>query len=123
MPDPRQDFGDSGEDLAAAFLEREGLRVIERKVNTAFGEIDLVCEDGEEIVFVEVKTRSSEEYGFPEEAITPLKFRHLVAAAEALLTEHGWERRWWRLDVVAIRLLPGGGPEIVHLKAIDRPAG
>lgn len=121
--DARKEFGDAGENLAASFLSRAGMRVLDRQVRTAFGEVDLVCEDGDEIVFVEVKTRRSDEFGYPEEAVTPSKFRHMAASAEAVLSEHGWEKRFWRLDVVAIRLLPGEDPEIVHLKAIDRPYG
>jgi len=123
MVDPRKEFGDAGEDLAASFLVRGGMRVLDRQVRTAFGEVDLVCEDGDEVVFVEVKTRQSDEFGYPEEAVTPAKFRHMVASAEAVLSERGWEARFWRLDVVAIRLLPGADPEVVHLKAVDRPYG
>jgi putative endonuclease len=123
MADARREFGNAGEDLAASFLVRGGMRVLDRQARTAFGEADLVCEDGDEVVFVEVKARQSDGYGYPEEAITPTKFRHMVAVAEALLSERGWERRYWRLDVVAIRLVSGADPEIVHLKAIDRPYG
>lgn len=121
--DPRKAFGDAGEDLAAAHLARAGMRILDRQVRTAFGEIDLVAEDMDEIVFVEVKTRQSDEFGYPEESITPAKFRHLVASSEAILSAQGWERRLWRLDVVAIRLIPGQDPEIVHLKAVDGPYG
>lgn len=119
--DARRAFGDAGEDLAAAHLAGLGLRVLDRQVRTAFGEVDLVCEDGDELVFVEVKTRQSDEFGYPEASVTPAKFRHMVASAEAVLSARGWEARFWRLDVVAIRLLPGTEPEIVHLKAVDTP--
>jgi len=121
--DARKEFGDAGEDLAASYLVQGGMRVLDRQVKTAFGEVDLVCEDKGEIVFVEVKTRQSNEFGYPEEAITPSKFRHMAASAEAVLSERGWENRFWRIDVVAIRLLTDSRPEIVHLKAIDRPYG
>lgn len=112
-----------GRTLRRPFWYAGGMRVLDRQVRTAFGEVDLVCEDGDEVVFVEVKTRRSDEFGYPEEAVTPAKFRHMVASAEAVLSERGWEARFWRLDVVAIRLLPGADPEIVHLKAVDRPYG
>jgi putative endonuclease len=121
--DARREFGDAGENLAASFLVSSGMRLLDRNVNTPFGEVDLLCEDGDEIVFAEVKTRQSDEYGYPEESITPGKFRHMSASAESVLSERGWENRFWRLDVVAIRMLPGKEPEIVHLKAIDRPHG
>lgn len=121
--DPRRAFGNEGEALAADALARAGMRVIERQTRTPFGEIDLVCEDGEELVFAEVKARHGDEFGYPEEAITPSKFRRMALSAEALLSERGWERRAWRIDVVAIRLRPGAEPEIVHLRAVDTPHG
>lgn len=123
MVDPRRAFGNSGEDLAAAFLERNGMTVLERNVDTFAGEADIVAEDGEEIVFVEVKTRQSGEFGWPEESITPPKFRRMQLTAEAILEERGWEKRFWRLDVIAIRIVDGLDPEIVHLKAVDKPYG
>ncbi|MEI6511401.1 MAG: YraN family protein [Candidatus Uhrbacteria bacterium] len=123
MIDPRRAFGNSGEDLAAAFLEKLGLSVLERNVVTFAGEADIVAEDKDEIVFVEVKTRQSDEFGWPEESITPPKFRRMQLTAEAILAERGWENRFWRLDVIAIRIVEGGDPEIVHLKAVDKPYG
>ncbi|NBS41256.1 YraN family protein [bacterium] len=123
MTDPRRAFGDAGETLAASFLARAGFSILDRQVRTPFGEIDLVCEDGDELVFAEVKTRQSDEFGYPEEAITPAKFRHMVASAEAFLAARGWENRLWRIDVLAIRVLSGADPEIVHLKAVDGPHG
>ena len=123
MIDPRRAFGNSGEDLAAAFLEKLGLYVLERNVVTFAGEADIVAEDKDEIVFVEVKTRQSDEFGWPEESITPPKFRRMQLTAEAILAERGWENRFWRLDVIAIRIVDGADPEIVHLKAVDKPYG
>ena len=123
MTDPRRAFGDSGEDLAAAFLERAGMTVLDRNVRTAVGEADIVAEETGEIVFVEVKTRQSDEFGWPEESITPTKFRHMQLTAEAILSERGWESRFWRLDVIAIRIPDGGEPEIVHLRNVDKPYG
>ena len=123
VTDPRRVFGDAGEELAATFLVTAGFRILDRQARTPFGEIDLVCEDEDEIVFVEVKTRASDEFGYPEEAITPAKFRHMVASAEAFLAGCGWETRLWRIDVLAIRVIPGMDSEITHLKAIDAPFG
>ncbi len=122
--DSRKQFGDAGESLAAAFLEEKGFRILERQVRTPpFGEIDLVCEDGDELVFAEVKTRQSDEFGYPEESVTPAKFRHMRASAQAFLATRGWEDRFWRIDVIAIRIFFGKDPEIVHLKSVDTPFG
>lgn len=123
MIDPRRAFGNAGEDLAATFLERLGLTVLDRNVSTFAGEADILAEDGEEIVFVEVKTRQGGEFGWPEESITPPKFRRMRLTAETILEKRGWEGRFWRLDVIAIRMVDGADPEIVHLKAVDKPYG
>lgn len=122
--DARRQFGDAGEGLAAAFLKGKGFRILERQVRTPpFGEIDLVCEDGDELVFAEVKTRQSDEFGYPEESVTRAKFRHMRSSAEAFLSARGWEDRFWRIDVIAIRIFLGRDPEIVHLKAVDTAFG
>ena len=66
----RRRQGKIGEDLAAKYLERNGLRIIERNYRFERGEIDLIAEEGEELVFVEVKTRRSNAFGAPEDAVT-----------------------------------------------------
>lgn len=121
--DERRVFGTRGESRAAIFLKQKGLRIIGSQVRTKYGEIDLVCFDGNDVVFVEVKTRRSLGYGYPEEAITPAKFRHMARAAEAFMTEKKWEQRPFRLDVVAIRELEGKEPEFTHFQAVDSACG
>jgi len=123
MPDERRIFGTRGESRAAVFLRQKGMQIIGSQVRTPYGEIDLVCLDGGEVVFVEVKTRRTEGYGYPEEAITPAKFRHMARAAEAYLAEKKWEHRPFRLDVVALQELEGKDPEIVHFSSIDSASG
>lgn len=123
MADRRRAFGDSGEDLAVAFLERIGMTILDRNAETFAGEADIVAEEKDEIVFVEVKTRQVDSFGWPEESITPAKFRRMRLTAEAILSERGWEDRFWRLDVIAIRVLDGSDPEITHLRAVDKPYG
>ena len=123
MTDARRQFGTAGEHVAASYLERKGMRVIARAFRTRFGEIDLVCEDGEELVFVEVKTRRSVQYGLPEEAITREKYATMVRCAEAYLQTKTAEQRPWRLDVVAVRVNvePSQPCEITHFAAVDSP--
>ena len=119
MPDARRLFGTAQEKLAAEFLERKGMRVLRRQYQNHFGEIDLICEDGSELVFVEVKARRSETYGYPEEAVTRNKIRHIMQTADIYLQEEKIVDRPWRVDVVAIRYLDGKEPEIIHFPAID----
>ncbi|MEK7094884.1 MAG: YraN family protein, partial [Patescibacteria group bacterium] len=80
-------------------------------------EIDLVMKDGDCIVFVEVKTRRTRNSGYPEESVTPVKKAHIARGAEAWTDENRYSGPW-RADVVAISLLEGEEPEIVHFVGI-----
>ena len=94
--------GDQGEDLAEQFLVERGLVLIDRNVATRGGELDLVMRDGQWLVFVEVKARFGLEFGYPEEALTKEKQRHLRSAVFCYLKDHGGFSQPWRLDVVSI---------------------
>jgi len=94
--------GAPAEGLAAAFLEHEGLRIVERNYRCRFGEIDLVARSGPVLVFVEVRARSSEDFGGAAGSITGAKRRRLVAAARHYLASHRVERAC-RFDVVLVR--------------------
>jgi putative endonuclease len=116
----RQLTGARGEKLAAAFLERKGYVIESRNFKRLHAEIDLVCRDkhpeggGEpELVFVEVKTRTSGDYGDPVDAVSPRKITHMLRAAEIYLFEHDLEDVLCRFDVIAIRL-GGASPAIEH---------
>jgi len=97
-----QVFGKWGEDCAASYLEKKGAIIIARNVRTPAGEIDLIVLDREMVVFVEVKTRSTQVGVYPEEAITEEKLDHMIASAECYLDEHPEFPDNWRLDVIAI---------------------
>ena len=73
MPARHLTTGQTGEDLAAAFLTEKGMRVVERNFRCAAGEIDLICRSGELLIFVEVKTRSGTVFGTPGEAVNRAK--------------------------------------------------
>lgn len=101
--------------MAADFLARRGYTVLAHNLRTPHGEIDLLARQGETLVFVEVKTRSTLTFGYPEEAITAAKRAHLLAAAEAWLAEHPEWQGNWRIDVIAIyRPDPTQPPHIEH---------
>lgn len=110
------DIGDHGEEVAARHLEERGYRILERNYRSAHKEVDLVCVDAEneeEIVFVEVKTRSGMTFGAPEASITEEKRQSLIEGARAYLHEHEVEGAPARFDVVAV-MLGDGSPEISH---------
>lgn len=100
----RRNQGKAGEDLAAKYLEQNGLKILERNYRFDHGEIDLIAEEGEELVFVEVKTRRSKIFGSPEEAVTEKKQEKVYAVADGYLFERDIDNRPCRFDVVAIEL-------------------
>lgn len=95
-------LGDRGERVAAKFLKRKGYRILARQSRSRIGEIDLIAQDGEVIVFVEVKTRSSANAGHPAEAITFTKRKQLTRAALAWLKRRRLFEHHSRFDVIAI---------------------
>ena len=110
----RQRIGAWGERLAEKYLLDRGFELIERNYRTRYGEVDLVMRQADLLVFVEVKTRSNDTFGFPEDSVTPLKQEHLLLAAEQYLDDHPELPENWRVDVVAILGKPGATPpEIV----------
>ncbi|MDR3576352.1 MAG: YraN family protein [Anaerolineaceae bacterium] len=109
-----QTIGGWGEKLAAAYLIEKGCSLIDTNVRTPYGEIDIIVLNEITLVFVEVKTRTSPNFGFPEGAITSRKRSHLSASAEYYLQEHSEIQNGWRIDVIAIRGKPGDpDPEII----------
>lgn len=118
----REKRGRKGEETAARFLARCGWKIIARNVRAGHGEIDLVAEDGETLVFVEVKTGSTAAFGRPEEWVTPAKQRALVRAALRYLAEQGLADRPCRFDVVAVERR-GASITVRHWKDAFRPEG
>ena len=98
----RQTLGRSGEDLAVAELERLGYAVLARRYRTKHGEIDIVAQDRDTLVFVEVKARMNAECGTGAEAVTRHKQRRLASMAADYLSRNGLAEVACRFDVVAI---------------------
>jgi putative endonuclease len=111
----RQELGRTGERLALERLSETGYRIIERNFRCQYGEIDLIGEEGGELVFVEVKTRRGNAYGLPEEAVTAIKQRRLVQVALSYLDLHDCTERSWRIDVVAIQMSANGKLEEIRI--------
>ena len=98
-------IGERGELRAAEYLQNKGFYILERNYRTRRGEIDLICANDRYLVFVEVKTRSSTSFGMPCEAVTSVKQRKLVLAAQQWLYNHPTELQP-RFDVVEILVSP-----------------
>jgi putative endonuclease len=108
------DVGRAGEDLAVRFLKKKGYKLLERNHESPFGEIDLIFMDKGTVVFVEVKTRTSEAFGRPSDAVGPAKRKRIARAAKAYLSRKGYEDRKARMDVLSVDL-SGPEPKIEHL--------
>jgi putative endonuclease len=93
--------GARGENLAADFLRQLGFRILKRNVRTPFGEIDIICRKGAMLIFVEVKSRSSKQFGNPEDAVVGKKLERLTKSIEYYVTEYNWKGDY-RLDVVVV---------------------
>jgi putative endonuclease len=98
----QQHVGKTGEALAAKYLEDRGYQIIEQNFTSRYGELDLVARDGDSIVFVEVKTRTSSAFGEPEDSVTPEKLERIINTALLWLQANPDQPDDWRIDVVAI---------------------
>ena len=98
----KQQTGNYGEDLACKFLQKQGYKILERNYRIRGGEIDIVAKDKKTLVFVEVKTRYSHEYGLPEESITPWKIKALLKTARFYIQKIKWGEKEYRLDFVSV---------------------
>jgi putative endonuclease len=104
----RISLGKSGEECACRELERRGYTILARRYRTRFGEIDIIARDGQTVVFVEVKARTSERYGDPAEAVTLHKQARVTAMAEDYLARRRLHNVPCRFDVVAVSFEAGG---------------
>jgi putative endonuclease len=116
MTRARQAVGAYGERLAERHLTEHGLIVLARNWRCARGEIDLILTEGEVLVFCEVKTRRSDLFGTPAEAIGAVKVRRLRRLAAQWLQESGRHALEVRFDLVAVRPQPRGATLIEHVR-------
>lgn len=114
--DSRQALGRLGESAAAEALRRAGMRVLERRCRTRAGEIDLIAEDGEILVFVEVKTRAGVGYGTPAAAVTRAKQQTMARVALIYLSRRKWLERRCRFDVVEVFARGGQVERVNHIR-------
>jgi putative endonuclease len=118
MTGKTQATGQWGEEIATRYLENHGYTICARNVHTAHGEIDIIAAKEAALIFVEVKTRSSHSFAYPEESVTLRKQAHMLSAAQDYLQAHPESPESWQFDVIAIERKPGGKPEIVHFENV-----
>lgn len=95
-------IGNTGEKIAAEYLINKGYQLLEKNFNVVYGEIDLIALEDDIVVFVEVKTRTSDTFGRPEDSITSAKIERLQNAALMWLQAHPDAPDDWRVDVIGI---------------------
>jgi putative endonuclease len=112
-------LGRYGEDLAVEHLRGQGLTIVARNWRCPTGELDVIARDGSTLVICEVKTRSSEAFGSPLEAVGPRKLRRLRELALRWLDEQQVHAPEIRFDVIGIVQPPAGRPVLHHLRGVQ----
>ena len=100
----KRQVGALGEKIALSLLRSKGYKILKKNFHTRFGEIDIVAQDGDTLVFVEVKTRHGRAFGLPEEAVGKRKIRHLEKAGQIFRLNRAGLPEAERIDVVSIEL-------------------
>jgi len=111
----RQEVGKLGEKMAQKFLKKRGYRVRETNFHCRGGEIDIVAQQRDYLVFIEVRTKRSLDFGTPEESITQAKKEKLIALALTYIDTHQNLPSLWRIDVVAIEVDDKGKAKRIEL--------
>jgi putative endonuclease len=96
--------GRAGEDLAASYLKKQGYRILERNYRCPYGEMDIIASEGGSVVFVEVKSRRSDHYGDPQNAVGVRKQKKLSLISLLYLNERNIPASNARFDVIAISM-------------------
>lgn len=107
-----KELGSRGEDIAVRHLESLGFEILERNFRCKAGEIDIVARKGHLVAFVEVKTRRPGPFGTAREQVTGAKRRRIVKTACAYVAARKIAAAYYRFDVVAVDILPGGAPSV-----------
>ena len=116
----KKSLGNLGENLALQLLKNKGYKFIDRNFRCRFGEIDLIFQDKKTLVFVEVKTRSNENYGEPEEAVNKKKIKAIIKTAAYFKILHSKFPEDLRIDVVSIKIdnQEKSQPKFIHIQNI-----
>lgn len=117
MLDSPKEVGNKGEKLAVKFLKRKGYKITQRNYKCKLGEIDIIAKHDGTVVFVEVKTRQTQEFGAPQYAITAAKKRQISRVALLYIREKKMVDQSCRFDVIAITFSPESRkPNIEHIE-------
>ena len=112
----KKELGAKGEEIAVRYLKSRGYRILERNYRIRLGEIDIIAEQGADLVFIEVKTRSDTLFGSPFDSVTVPKQRQLSKVALEYISKHGCHNRPARFDVVGVQLKEVHAPQLQDVK-------
>ena len=116
MPTPRTRLGNRGEDIARRHLLGLGWSILATNYRSKWGEVDIVAQEGDQLVFVEVRTRRSDDkFGGPKESVTHKKKERLQATAETYIQGLEEPPAGWRIDLIAVVLARGEPPQVEHV--------
>ena len=110
---PHLSTGFNGEDLATDYLREKGYRILQRNLRMGKAELDIIARQNDVLVFVEVKTRTNDSFGYPEEFVNHRKKRMILNAADAYILKTGWQEDI-RFDIVAVTM--SNPPELFHIE-------
>ncbi len=108
--------GNFGEMLALNYLESLNYKILDRNFNTSYGEIDIIAKEKNEYVFIEVKTRTSKNYGRPADAVDFKKKKHIQNASKIYIYKHKLEDKYIRYDIVEVYFIDECRYYINHLR-------
>lgn len=114
MTKSNREMGQNGEDLACEFLRNKGWDILARNYYAGHSEIDIIAKDGNVIVFLEVKMRSTSRFGQPIEFVNEQKIVHVYRAAEHWVHKHKMQDSPLRFDIIGILTSKKNPPEIAH---------
>jgi len=97
-----QEIGKLGEDIAVNYLKQKGYKILDRNFECRQGELDIIALDKKEIVFIEVKTRTSNRYGYPSEAVNKIKQKHMLQTIKYYLYVRNLNDKFVRIDVIEV---------------------
>lgn len=112
----RQIIGKKGEEIAKNYLLQKGYSIIETNFSCFLGEADIIAKTDKEIVFVEVKTRAQEIYGYPSESVTYEKRKHIYNVAEFYICKNKLKDIPVSLDVIEVYMYNGTEHRVEHIK-------
>jgi len=115
--DRRRKLGNRGEDIAARHLQKQGFRILDRNFSCRLGELDIVARKGDTLVFCEVKTRKTENFGAPELAVHAGKQRKIIRLAQLYMKMHSLKDLKCRFDVIAVEYKKDARPDLKHIPA------